>query len=146
MNIIIEVLQNKYIYVPFLVWFAIQAFKVIYELIKNKEFNIKRIVGAGGMISAHSATMATLTTLIGKYQGVDTPIFALATIASFIVMYDACSVRRAAGKHAELLNKIMDRTEMSSIKEDKKLVENLGHTPLQVVLGAITGFIVGILA
>lgn len=141
-----EILQNKYIYVPFLVWFAVQAFKVVYELIKNKEFNFKRIVGAGGLISSHSATMATITTLIGKYEGVNTPLFALAIIVSFIVMYDACSVRRAAGEQAKMLNKISERPEFANIKGDKKFVENLGHTPLQVVLGAILGFIVGILA
>jgi len=145
-NIVIEILQNKYIYVPFLVWFAVQAFKVIYELIKNKEFNFKRIVGAGGMISSHSATMATITTLIGKYEGVETPLFAFAIIVSFIVMYDACGVRRAAGNQAKMLNKVSEKAEFADIRSDKKLVENLGHTPMQVVAGAILGFIVGIFA
>ena len=65
-------IQNKYIYVPFLLWFFIQLYKVIYDLITTKKFNFKRIIGAGGMPSSHSAIVVSLATMIGKYQGVDT--------------------------------------------------------------------------
>ena len=70
-------IQNKYIYVPFLLWFFIQLYKVIYDLITTKKFNFKRIIGAGGMPSSHSAIVVSLATMIGKYHGVDTPFFAL---------------------------------------------------------------------
>jgi hypothetical protein len=136
---------NKYIYIPVLLWFGIQLFKVIYELIKTKKLNFKRIMGAGGMPSSHSAIVTSLTTLIGKYEGVNTSIFALSLIMSLIVMYDACGVRRAAGKQAALLNKIMETKEMSIIEVKEKLVEVLGHTPIQVFVGALIGIIVGLI-
>jgi hypothetical protein len=136
---------NKYICVPILLWLAIQVFKVIYDLIKTKKFNFKRILGAGGMPSSHSAIVTSLTTLIGKYEGVDTSIFALSLIMSLVVMYDACGVRRAAGKQAALLNKIMETKEMSIIEVKEKLVEVLGHTPIQVFVGALIGIIAGLI-
>ena len=80
MNTFNQFIQNKYIYIPFLLWFFIQLYKVLYDLVTTKKFNFKRIIGAGGMPSSHSAIVVSLATLIGKYQGVDTPIFALMTI------------------------------------------------------------------
>lgn len=139
-------IQNKYIYVPFLLWFFIQLFKVIYDLVTTKKFNFKRIMGAGGMPSSHSAIVTGLATLIGKYEGVDTPIFALALIVAFVVMYDACGVRRAAGKQAALLNKIVETPGLSGVQVSERLVEVLGHTPTQVVVGALIGVIVGLIA
>ena len=141
-----KAVSNKYLYVPLIVWFCIQTFKVIYELIKTKKFNFKRIVGAGGMPSSHTAVVTTLATMIGKNEGLDTPIFAMAVIFSLVVMYDAAGVRRAAGKQARLLNKIVETPGLSSVQVQEKLVEVLGHTPLQVLVGAIIGITVGILA
>ena len=140
-----KAVSNKYLYVPLIVWFCIQAFKVIYELIKTKKFNFKRIVGAGGMPSSHTAVVTTLATMIGKNEGLDTPIFAMAVIFSLVVMYDAAGVRRAAGKQARLLNKIVETPGLSSVQVQEKLVEVLGHTPLQVLVGAIIGIAVGLL-
>lgn len=146
MNIITKIITNKYIYIPFILWFSIQLFKVIYDLITTKKFNFKRIMGAGGMPSSHSAVVVSLATLIGKYEGVDTAIFALAVIFSFIVMYDAAGVRRAAGKQAKLLNKIIETPGLSYLEVQGKLVEVLGHTPIQVVVGALLGIAVGLIA
>lgn len=135
----------KYIYVPFLLWFFIQLFKVIWDLITTKKFNFKRIMGAGGMPSSHSAVVTSLATLIGKYEGIKSPIFALAVVFSFVVMYDAAGVRRAAGKQASLLNKIISTPGLTSLQVQEKLVEVLGHTPTQVIVGAIIGIVVGLL-
>ena len=146
MNNFIGFIQNKYIYIPFLLWFGIQLFKVIYDLVTTKKFNFKRIMGAGGMPSSHSAVVAGLATLIGKYQGVDTPIFALSLILAFVVMYDACGVRRAAGKQAKLLNKLIETPGLTGVEVSERLVEVLGHTPVQVVAGAAIGVIVGLIA
>ena len=146
MNNILGFIQNKYIYIPFFLWFAIQTFKVIYDLVTTKKFNFKRIMGAGGMPSSHSAIVTGLATLIGKYEGVDTPIFALALIVAFVVMYDACGVRRAAGKQAALLNKIVETPGLSGVQVSERLVEVLGHTPVQVLVGALIGVIVGLIA
>lgn len=146
MNNILGFIQNKYIYIPFFLWFAIQTFKVIYDLVTTKKFNFKRIMGAGGMPSSHSAIVTGLATLIGKYEGVDTPIFALALIVAFVVMYDACGVRRAAGKQAALLNRIVETPGLSGVQVSERLVEVLGHTPTQVIVGALIGVIVGLIA
>lgn len=83
MNNFMGFIQNKCIYVPIIMWFCIQSFKVIYDLITTKKFNFKRIMGAGGMPSSHSAVVTSVATVIGKYEGVDTPIFALALIMAF---------------------------------------------------------------
>ena len=97
------------------------------------------------MPSSHSAVVVGLATLIGKYEGVNTPIFAVALIFSFIVMYDAAGVRRAAGKQAKLLNQIVETPGLSGIQVSEKLVEVLGHTPIQVIVGAIIGVIAGLI-
>ena len=141
-----KAINNKYLYVPLIVWFCIQLFKVIYDLITTKKLDFKRIMGAGGMPSSHSAVVTSLATLIGKYEGVDTPIFAMSVVFAMVVMYDAAGVRRAAGKQARLLNKIVETPGLSGVQVQEKLVEVLGHTPLQVIVGAIIGIVVGILA
>lgn len=145
MNNFIGFIQNKYIYVPFLLWFFIQAFKVVYDLVTTKKFNFKRIIGAGGMPSSHSAVVTGLATLIGKYQGVDSPIFAVSLILALVVMYDACGIRRAAGKQAALLNKIIETPGLTGVQVSEKLVEVLGHTPVQVFVGAFIGLVVGLI-
>ena len=146
MNTFLDFIQNKYIYIPFFLWFGIQLFKLIYDLVTTKKFNFKRIMGAGGMPSSHSAVVAGIATLIGKYEGVNSPIFALAFIVAFIVMYDACGVRRAAGKQAELLNKLIETPGLTGVQVSEKLVEVLGHTPVQVIVGALIGVGVGLIA
>ena len=146
MNELQKAINNKYLYIPLIVWFCIQLFKVIYDLITTKKLNFKRIMGAGGMPSSHSAVVTSLATLIGKYQGVDTPVFAMSVVFAMVVMYDAAGVRRAAGKQARLLNKIVETPGLSGVQVQEKLVEVLGHTPLQVIVGAFIGIVVGILA
>lgn len=143
MNNLQKAITNKYLYLPFLVWFCIQTFKVIYDLVTTKKFNFKRIIGAGGMPSSHSAVVTCLATLIGKSEGVDSIMFAMATIFAMVVMYDAAGVRRAAGKQARILNKIVETPGLTGIEVQEKLVEVLGHSPTQVFVGAIIGIIVG---
>lgn len=145
MNNLMIFLQNKYVYVPFLLWFGIQLFKLIYDLVTTKKFNFKRIMGAGGMPSSHSAVVTSLATLIGKNEGVGTPIFAVSLIMAFVVMYDACGVRRAAGKQAALLNKLVETPGLTGIQVSEKLVEVLGHTPIQVFVGALIGIVAGLI-
>ena len=83
--------------------------------------------------------------MIGKTQGITSPIFALSVIFAFIVMYDAAGVRRAAGKQAKLLNKLIETPGLSNIQVQEKLVEVLGHTPTQVIVGAIVGIVSGLI-
>ena len=140
-----NIFQNKYIFIPILVWFCIQLYKLIYDLITTKKFNFKRILGAGGMPSSHSAIVMTIAMMIGKDQGFDSAIFALSIIFAFVVMYDAAGVRRAAGKQARLLNKIVQTPGLSGLEVQERLVEVLGHTPVQVLVGALIGLAVGLI-
>ena len=137
--------EYKYLIVPISVWFCIQVFKVIWDLVATHKFNFKRILGAGGMPSSHSAVVTSIATMIGKTQGINSPIFALAVMIAFVVMYDAAGVRRAAGKQAKLLNKLVETPGLSNIQVQEKLVEVLGHTPMQVVVGAAIGVTVGLI-
>ena len=146
MNVFLQIICNKYIYIPFLTWFFIQLFKLIYDLITTKKFNFKRIIGAGGMPSSHSAVVMAISIMMGKEYGFDSSIFAISLIFAMVVMYDAAGVRRAAGKQARLLNKIVDTPGLSGLEVQEKLVEVLGHTPIQVFVGAAIGIIVGIFA
>ena len=97
------------------------------------------------MPSSHSAVVTSLATMIGKSQGIDTPIFALSVIFAFVVMYDAAGIRRAAGKQAKLLNKIVETPGLTGLEVSERLVEVLGHTPTQVLVGAIIGVVVGVI-
>ena len=97
------------------------------------------------MPSSHSAVVVSLTTMIGRSQGVTSPIFAISLIFAMVVMYDAAGVRREAGKQAHLLNEIINTPGLSNVEVKEKLVEALGHTPVQVLVGAIIGLIVGLI-
>ncbi len=145
MKILGEIVTNRYIYIPILLWFFIQLFKVLWDLIKDHKFDFKRILGAGGMPSSHSAVVCSLAILIGREYGFSSPIFALAIVFAIVVMYDACGVRRAAGKQAKLLNKIISTPGLTGVQVQERLVEVLGHTPVQVFVGAIIGIIAGII-
>ena len=95
------------------------------------------------MPSSHSAVVMAITSMLGNQYGFDSSIFAMSLIFSLVVMYDAAGVRRAAGKQASLLNKIVETPGLSGVEVQEKLVEVLGHTPLQVFVGAIIGMIIG---
>ncbi len=139
------IFEYKYLIVPFATWFFIQLFKLIYDLVTTKKFNFKRILGAGGMPSSHSAVVVSLSTMIGKNYGINSAIFGLSIIFAFVVMYDAAGVRRAAGKQAKLLNKIVQTPGLTGVEVSEKLQEVLGHTPTQVFVGAFIGLIVGLI-
>ena len=143
MNVFNDIVTNKCIYIPFLLWFFIQVFKVITDLVITKKLDVKRILGAGGMPSSHSAVVCALATLIGREYGFDSGVFAVAMIMAFVVMYDAAGVRRAAGKQARIINKILETPGLTTVEVQEKLVEVLGHTPIQVFVGALIGFITG---
>ena len=139
----LEFFQNyKYIIVPSLTFILIQTFKVVYKRIDEGIWDFSRIFGSGGMPSSHSATVICITTMLGKHLGANSEIFSLSLIFSLIVMYDAAGVRRAVGKQAHIINDIIKNQRLSN---KEKLQEMTGHTPFQVVAGALIGFIVGII-
>ena len=135
---------NLWLWIPVTTWFVVQCLKVIFELLKYKKLNIKRMVGSGGMPSSHSALVYSLATFIGLTEGLGSPLFAVSVALAMIVMYDASGVRRAAGKQAKILNQIIE-SEGKNINVQEKLIELLGHTPLEVYVGAMIGIIMAIL-
>ena len=129
-----------------LAWFLAQFIKVVLELILLRKWAPQRFVSSGGMPSSHSSLVVACTTAIGKLYGVQGPVFALSVILSVIVMYDACNVRRSAGDTAKLVNQILAHVEKLTAEDfAEDLKEVMGHTPLQVLMGAILGFGVGLL-
>ncbi len=138
------IFTNRFFYIPVIAWAIAQTLKVIIELLLNREFNAHRFVGAGGMPSSHSALVMGLTTTLGIELGWDDPITALAFIIALVIMYDAAGVRRAAGKQARILNMIIHELQQGNklVDEKEKLKELLGHTPIEVIAGALLGLIV----
>ena len=143
MSIFNEIINNKCIVVPFCLWIIIQVYKFVYELVVNKKINFKRLFGAGGMPSSHSAVVCSEAVLIGRAMGFDSTMFALALTFAGVVMYDAAGVRRAAGKQARILNKLISTPGLTKEEVNEKLTEALGHTPFQVFIGALIGVLVG---
>lgn len=139
-----DILNNEFIWIPFLTWLGVQTFKVLTDLVKKKKFDVRRIVGSGGMPSSHSALVMSLVTCIAISEGLDSAIFAVSFVFAAIVMYDAAGVRRAAGKQARVLNQII-ASHGKEINVQEKLKELLGHTPLEVFVGAIVGIIMGLI-
>lgn len=120
--------------------FFAQVLKFFIFTIQSRKINFKIFTTTGGMPSSHSAGVMSLSTTVGLISGFDSVIFAVALGFSLVTMYDAAGVRRAAGKTAACLNKMMDdfyKHDVQSI--GGKLKELLGHTPFEVIMGAIFG-------
>ena len=135
----------KFLLAPLVAWAIAQAAKVIMTSMRQRRLNLRVLAETGGMPSSHAAIVMGLTTAVGKYAGVSSAAFAIALIFSFVVMYDAAGLRRAAGRQAAILNRLVeDLVHMRGIQE-QRLRELLGHTPLEVVVGAILGIVVGLI-
>ncbi|WP_035764518.1 divergent PAP2 family protein [Butyrivibrio sp. NC2002] len=126
-------------------WISAQILKTILYVVVNKEFVLERLFGDGGMPSSHSATVMATVTAVANVCGGQSPEFAIALIFAIIVMHDAMGVRRETGKQAIAINNMMEYfEELGKQPTDVQLKEFVGHTPSQVVIGAILGVIVGI--
>ncbi|MBR4014852.1 MAG: divergent PAP2 family protein [Anaerotignum sp.] len=141
MNILQGILHNTPLLAALAAWAIAQGAKILLTLLLERQLDLTRIVGTGGMPSSHSALTMALSFSIGKYWGFDSPYFAIALIFSFVVMYDAAGIRRAAGKQAEIINMLILHHQMPDME---KLKELLGHTPLEVAVGAILGIGIGL--
>lgn len=129
---------------------AAQLAKVIINLILVRKFIPERLWGAGGMPSAHSATVCAMVVATGRYSGIHSTLFAVALVLAIIVMYDAMGVRWETGKQAQILNQMISEwldqgAQLWPILGDKKLKEMVGHTPIQVVTGAVLGIGIALL-
>jgi acid phosphatase family membrane protein YuiD len=130
---------------PIVAWVIAQVAKLTLYSVRQHRLNLRVLAETGGMPSSHSAIVAGLTTAVGKHAGVASPDFAIALIFSFVVMYDAAGLRRAAGRQAEVLNRLVeDLVHMRGVQE-ARLRELLGHTPVEVLVGALIGLIVGLI-
>ena len=136
-------LFNNYILVVTgVAWVTAQVIKVFYYWVVDKEFNLIHLFEAGGMPSAHSATVSALTISTGLTIGWNSPYLAIALVLALIVMYDATGVRREAGRQALLLNKMVEEIYASDGEKIKKLKELIGHTPFEVIIGSAIGVII----
>lgn len=147
MNFVIELLRNEILMSSALSWGLAQVIKTLIHLILTKEFVPERLIGSGGMPSCHSATVCALTTSIVINEGIQSPFFAMSAILAIIVMYDARGVRRETGIQATVINEIIAIVEKlgADVTYDEKLKEFVGHTPLQVLVGAILGVIIALI-
>ena len=145
---ILDIFSNHLLINAVISWAIAQVLKTIIYAIVNKTLDLKRIVGDGGMPSGHSATVTCLAITAALEYGFDSPVFAIAGVLAIIVMHDAMGVRLEAGKHAKLLNELWE-TVMSELNKDvsteERLKEFLGHTPSQVVCGALLGLVVALI-
>lgn len=133
--------ENQILMAAMLAWALAQFFKIISWAFVSREWNFKRLVEPGGMPSSHSALVTALTTGVGIREGFDSTIFALAVVFALVVMYDAAGVRRAAGKQARVLNAIIEDLNRRQLHPER-LRELLGHTPFEVLVGALLGIII----
>jgi len=137
-----EVWSNRVIGTMLLSWCVAQSLKVVLGIFQEKRFNFKWFVETGGMPSSHAASVASLATAVGLSAGFDTALFAVACLMALIIMFDAQGVRRNAGKQAEVLNKILDDIYLHHEIQEDRLKELLGHTPVEVMAGALLGIFI----
>jgi acid phosphatase family membrane protein YuiD len=135
----------RYLGPALLAWAIAQVLKVGWTSARERRLNLRVLAETGGMPSSHAAIVMGLTAAIGRLNGVGSATFAIALIFSIVVMYDAQGVRRAAGRQAALLNRLVeDMVSLRPFQEDR-LRELLGHTPVEVLVGAALGVLVGLL-
>ncbi len=143
-----ESIYNPVMLAGFLGWGAAQLLKFILFFIQNDDIRVERLFGSGGMPSSHSSLVCAATAAVGRVDGLASSTFAVMCVVSVIVMYDAAGVRRAAGLHAKELNQIrlhLFRGKNEEKSNKKELKEFLGHTPIQVLGGALLGIALGLL-
>ncbi len=147
MNFLYELVHNMIFMSAVLGWFIAQVLKTVIYMFINKKFVAERMVGSGGMPSSHSATVCALATAAGMTYGGSSFEFAISVILAIIVMHDAMGVRRETGIQARVINEMLEAfTNMGKeMSPEEKLKEFVGHTPLQVLAGAILGILIAVI-
>ena len=135
-------LRNQVFMAAIAAWSVAQLTKILRDVLSGS-FRWERIAGAGGMPSAHSAMVVATTVSSGLAIGFDSPVFAISFVLSGIVMYDAAGVRRHAGRHARALNRIIQELKGEHPLKNIRLKELIGHSPMEVLVGALQGLFVG---
>lgn len=138
------VLSNKVLVITCAVWAIAQGVKVLLGVIRERKFNFKWFIGTGGMPSSHAAGATALATTCGLHAGFDSVVFALAVVFALVTMFDAQGVRRSAGQQAAILNQVMDEMYWKGKIEANRLIELIGHTPLEVIIGSVLGLVLAV--
>ena len=140
-----ELLRNRFLTTGVASWFAAQVIKTLIHAIINKKLVLERMVGDGGMPSAHSATVTSLAVISALSFGFDSFQFAVTALLAMIVCHDAMGVRLETGKQAQIINEMIEAFEALTKKDlpEMKLKEFVGHTPIQVVAGILLGIASG---
>ena len=133
---------NEVLQAAFLAWLVAQVMKALLFWLESRRFSVERLLGAGGMPSSHSALVVALLTGVGLREGWSSTLFAVTFVFAAIVMYDAAGVRRAAGKQARAINRIVTELAANKPVREEHLKELLGHTPFEVIVGAIMGILI----
>ncbi|OOO00614.1 MAG: hypothetical protein ATN35_06465 [Epulopiscium sp. Nele67-Bin004] len=139
------IFNNEILIAAALSWFIAQMIKLVLTLFNEKKLDLSKLTSSGGMPSSHSSLTVALAVGIGQAHGYDSTLFAIGFVFSAVVMYDAANVRLQAGNHAILLNKILEQMKDHTISMEFTLKELLGHTPIQVLAGAILGAVVALM-
>ena len=140
---------NYILTVSLFAWTVAQLLKTVINTVLCGRFQAERLWGAGGMPSSHSALVCALAVSAAKSEGMASPIFAIALVLAAIVMYDATGVRRETGNQAKVLNLLMDEWVADEDEplpgvSGKKLKEKVGHTPVEVLSGALLGTVLAL--
>lgn len=144
-DIISGVIANAVLMTAFLAWFIAQLLKVVINLLSYGKLDLTRLIGAGGMPSSHTAFVVALAASVGKEAGWGSMPFAIAFVLAAVVMYDAAGVRRATGRQAEVLNRLLSDLYHGTKIQQERLKELIGHSPIEVLAGAILGLLIGLL-
>jgi acid phosphatase family membrane protein YuiD len=136
--------KNQILLISLCSWALAQFIKVVIVLIQEKRVAWNFVLGSGGMPSSHTATVASLATSIGLTAGLGSIYFSIAAVLAIIVIYDATGVRQSVGQHSIVLNRIIKEFKFKTPRPEmeKALREFIGHTPLQVLMGALLGIVV----
>jgi len=137
-----SIFHNYVLIAGLIAWMIAQILKVPIEYIQTHRWNWALLIQPGGMPSSHSALIVGITHGIGLSIGFGTPLFALAFAISMIIIYDATGIRRQAGKHAELINAMINDLAAGNPLKQEQLREVLGHTPLEALGGILLGLVV----
>jgi uncharacterized protein len=134
-----DLLDNKTLIIAAVAWIIAQILKVIVILVQERRLAWNYFVTSGGMPSSHTATVCALATAIAMTEGMGTIYFSISVVLAVIVMYDAAGVRQSVGQHSAFLNRIVKEFSFNLSKDFREFV---GHTPLQVFIGAILGVLI----
>jgi len=144
-SVLAQLGQNRILLTALVAWIFAQILKCVLGVFREKRFNFKWLVQAGGMPSSHVCLSMALATSIGLYYGFDSGLFVLALAFAGITMFDAQGVRWHSGKQAEVLNKILEDIYSHKGVQEARLKELIGHTPIEVYAGGLLGIVIAIL-